>query len=430
MLHPDHQKDRYCTFTYNPESNGFDRAWIRYADNTYEPVRRVGDVERKWTGGRKNLDARSWWLEHKPADWVPWEHGFGFAWNHTLGEDHKPPDWGDKSEAEQSAGNAPYFLELETGCGGRVTRRTERIDGRRETWRYKYDRAGRLTCCLSANGWGCDYEYDDRGRRSADYTVGRTPFMRVFKYDRRGRLRSVDDTEYLYGDNGLLAARRGPGGETRFHYGPGGRLVMAELPDGRLVEYRYDGRERPEMRLVGGDPITVLRWREDGRLAGFGDGRREWEFAYENDGRLPRTASVDGSAFTMEYDQDGSLKAMINQAGTVVKAVQYDPFGVRLWDSNPCLYVPLGFAGGIEDPDTGLVLFGDRNYDPDTGCGMDGSAEDVFQRRFQLRETELVSGLRKPLGQGELAGEQDFVGHLAEQQPQGEGRGLEPRRAV
>ncbi len=51
----------------------------------------------------------------------------------------------------------------------------------------------------------------------------------------------------------------------------------------------------------------------------------------------------------------------------MVKAIQYDVFGNMLWDSSPGLRIPLGFAGGLIDPDTGLVRFGWRDYDPDTG---------------------------------------------------------------
>ena len=45
----------------------------------------------------------------------------------------------------------------------------------------------------------------------------------------------------------------------------------------------------------------------------------------------------------------------------------YDSFGNVLEDSNPGFRVPVGFAGGLFDPDTGLIRFGCRDYDPDTG---------------------------------------------------------------
>ena len=44
----------------------------------------------------------------------------------------------------------------------------------------------------------------------------------------------------------------------------------------------------------------------------------------------------------------------------------YDEFGVVLSDSNPG-FQPFGFAGGLYDPDTGLVRFGARDYDAEVG---------------------------------------------------------------
>lgn len=51
----------------------------------------------------------------------------------------------------------------------------------------------------------------------------------------------------------------------------------------------------------------------------------------------------------------------------MVKRIEYDTFGNILGDSNPAFAVPFGFAGGLYDRDTGLVRFGYRDYDPETG---------------------------------------------------------------
>ncbi|MCC5859919.1 MAG: RHS repeat-associated core domain-containing protein [Ectothiorhodospiraceae bacterium] len=53
--------------------------------------------------------------------------------------------------------------------------------------------------------------------------------------------------------------------------------------------------------------------------------------------------------------------------GTVVRAIDYDAYGNIIRDSNPDFTIPFGFAGGLHDPDTGLIRFGYRDYDPDTG---------------------------------------------------------------
>jgi RHS repeat-associated protein len=51
----------------------------------------------------------------------------------------------------------------------------------------------------------------------------------------------------------------------------------------------------------------------------------------------------------------------------VVKSLTYDSFGNIVDDTNPSFKVPFGFAGGLYDPDTKLIRFGYRDYDPDVG---------------------------------------------------------------
>jgi RHS repeat-associated protein len=46
--------------------------------------------------------------------------------------------------------------------------------------------------------------------------------------------------------------------------------------------------------------------------------------------------------------------------------MDYDEFGNVTWDTSPG-FQPFGFAGGLYDRDTGLVRFGARDYDPETG---------------------------------------------------------------
>ncbi len=52
--------------------------------------------------------------------------------------------------------------------------------------------------------------------------------------------------------------------------------------------------------------------------------------------------------------------------GAIVQQMAYDVFGAVTLDTNPG-FQPFGFAGGLYDRDTGLVRFGARDYDPETG---------------------------------------------------------------
>ncbi len=71
-----------------------------------------------------------------------------------------------------------------------------------------------------------------------------------------------------------------------------------------------------------------------------------------------------------------------------------------MFDSNPEFRIPFGFAGGLYDPDTGLIRFGYRDYDPDTGRWT--AKEPIF---FAGGDTNLYGyvlgdpvGLTDPLG--------------------------------
>jgi RHS repeat-associated protein len=77
---------------------------------------------------------------------------------------------------------------------------------------------------------------------------------------------------------------------------------------------------------------------------------------------------VKGSAtYRVIQDERGSVREVVNTAtGNVAEAIDYDEFGRVLSDSSPG-FQPFGFAGGIWDADTGLVHFGAREYDPETG---------------------------------------------------------------
>ncbi len=76
---------------------------------------------------------------------------------------------------------------------------------------------------------------------------------------------------------------------------------------------------------------------------------------------------TNGTKYYLHYDQVGSLRAVSNENGDVVKEIVYDTFGNIISDSNETLKVPFGFAGGLYDRDTKLIHFGFREYDPFTG---------------------------------------------------------------
>ena len=69
----------------------------------------------------------------------------------------------------------------------------------------------------------------------------------------------------------------------------------------------------------------------------------------------------------MQTDHLGSPRVISTANGSLVKTISYDSYGNVISDSNPDFTIPFGFAGGLQDSDTGLVRFGYRDYDPETG---------------------------------------------------------------
>ncbi len=114
------------------------------------------------------------------------------------------------------------------------------------------------------------------------------------------------------------------------------------------------------------------------------DGSLKSRFLYA-DARMPVAMETGGQTYYLAHDQVGSLRAVIDANGTVVKTVTYDSFGNMLNDSNENFTVPFGFAGGLYDADAGLVRFGFRDYDAEVGrwtakdpIGFGGGVSDLY----------------------------------------------------
>ncbi len=49
--------------------------------------------------------------------------------------------------------------------------------------------------------------------------------------------------------------------------------------------------------------------------------------------------------YYLHYDQVGSLRAVTDNNGNIIKEITYDSYGNIIHDSNPDFKVPFGFAG-------------------------------------------------------------------------------------
>jgi len=90
-------------------------------------------------------------------------------------------------------------------------------------------------------------------------------------------------------------------------------------------------------------------------------------YIYGTQINVPEYMIKNGDTFRLITDHLGSVCTVVNVAtGEIVQRVDCDEYGIVLSDSNPG-YTPFGFAGGLYDPETGLVRFGARDYDAYAG---------------------------------------------------------------
>jgi RHS repeat-associated protein len=194
---------------------------------------------------------------------------------------------------------------------------------------------------------------------------------RNFKYSEEDHLLIAGDMQYEYDTDGFLTSKThqtNATDKTYYAYSSRGELLSVNLPDGRTIEYIHDPLGRRIAKKVDGAIVEKYIWQGLTRLLAVYDGADNLHMRFEYaDDRMPVAVATEGVIYYLGYDQVGSLRVVADSAGNVVKRINYDSFGNIISDTNEAFKIPIGFAGGLHDRDTGLVRFGFRDYDPNVG---------------------------------------------------------------
>src|SRR5580658_5244116 len=130
-----------------------------------------------------------------------------------------------------------------------------------------------------------------------------------------------------------------------------GKMVNGTLSQGWL----YQDQLRPVAQLDGTGTNVAAR------------------FVYGSKANVPDYMVTSGGTYRILSDHLGSPRAVVDvSSGNLIETINFDEFGNEtdtLAGTLPTGYVriPFGFAGGLYDPDTGLVRFGARDYDATVG---------------------------------------------------------------
>ena len=300
-------------------------------------------------------------------------------------------------------------LECSFDENGKLQRKIEHANGRSTDYAYLFDEAGHLASVVRNGKYVETYYYNTAGQRIQAHRAQITGNVcsGLMLYDYQGRLIRTGETSFFYNRNGALSRQSDTFGVTSYAYGKDTLLDEAAGTRFGQIRYEYDTRHGvvPARRFRNAYLITEYSWHDPLRLSHYLDHELllDYKFFYDESGRLdwvritPMLAAdmiralqdkrmpdfekwtrkerlrhfLDRNGGVLDLrcgtDQVGTLKLLTDMHGRPVKEIERDSFGVLIYDSFPDLFIPVGFAGGLEDPDTGLVHFGYRDYDPATG---------------------------------------------------------------
>jgi RHS repeat-associated protein len=263
-------------------------------------------------------------------------------------------------------GGAPMAQAYTRDKLGRVTNTSETIGGTATAWHYGYDAAGRLVSVDKGGAAAARYTYDANGNRTLVTASGTTE---TAAYDAQDRLATRGAIAYQFAATGELSQTAAAGQQTQYQYDALGNLRRVLLPGGKEIRYVVDGENRRTGKLVNGTLAKGFVYQDSLRPAAEldGSGNLVSLFVYGDTALAPLYFVKGGVKYRILVDQIGSPRLVVNSiTGAIAQRIDYDAFGGVTADSDPG-FQPFGFAGGLYDPDTGLVRFGARDYDAAAG---------------------------------------------------------------
>jgi RHS repeat-associated protein len=258
-----------------------------------------------------------------------------------------------------------YSLKFTRDADGRISTKTETISGKKSTFTYSYDAAGRLTGVKQNGTTISTYTYDTNSNRLTATTSSGTA---TGTYDAQDRLLTYGNNSYTYTANGELASVTVGSQTTSYTYDVLGNLIAMTLPNGTKITYVVDAENHRVGKEVSGVQQAGFLYGGNRVVAQLnGSNQIVSQFVYASGATSPDYMVSGGVTYRIFSDQLGSPRLVVNTStGAIAEQINYDEFGNVISDTNPGVQ-PFGFAGGLYDQDTKLVRFGARDYNPAIG---------------------------------------------------------------
>ncbi|WP_413578578.1 RHS repeat-associated core domain-containing protein [Bdellovibrio sp. HCB290] len=261
-----------------------------------------------------------------------------------------------------------YQLGLDRDGMGRINGKTQVMNSVTKDYDYVFDVSGRLEQVSKNSVVVSNYGYNSNSNRN-NGNVGAQPTSAT--YDDQDRLLTYNTLSFTYNADGVLGSKTNSttSTTTQYTYDVFGNLTQVDLPGSTVVTYSVDPINRRVGKKINGVVQKNWIYMDQYRIAAEVDagGAITKRFVYGSKGNIPDYMIMGGGNYRIISDQLGSPRLVVKQSdGSVAQRMDHDEFGRVIEDTNPGL-LPFGFAGGLYDPDTQLVRFGARDYDPEIG---------------------------------------------------------------
>ncbi|XP_043269073.1 teneurin-a isoform X3 [Venturia canescens] len=227
-----------------------------------------------------------------------------------------------------------------------------------EPWSFRYDGNGNmLSLTYRGNSIPMEYNSMDRMVKCGDG---------LYKYDNRGLVvQNAREERFNYNAKGLLVRATKKGRfDVRYYYDHVDRLATRKDNYGNVTQFFYNNHKRPH-------EVSQIYSPRDGKLMSL---------VYDDRGHLIY-AQIYRHKYYIATDQCGTPIMIFNQYGEGIREIMRSPYGHIVYDSNPYLYLPVDFCGGLLDQVTSLVhMPNGKVYDPLIGQWMSPLWENVLDR--------------------------------------------------
>uniref|UniRef100_A0A674BN68 Teneurin-3 n=1 Tax=Salmo trutta TaxID=8032 RepID=A0A674BN68_SALTR len=296
-----------------------------------------------------------------------------------------------------------YWITIQYDNMGRVTKREIKIGPFANTTKYgyEYDVDGQLQTVYLNEKMMWRYNYDLNGNLHL-LNPGNSARLTPLRYDLRDRITRLGDVQYRLDDDGFLRQR----GAEIFEYNSKGLLERVYSKGNRL--YRYDGLgRRVASRTSLGQHLQFfyadLNYPTRITHVYNHSSSEITSLYYDLQGHLFAMEISSGEEFYIACDNTGTPLAVFSSNGLLLKQVQYTAYGEVYFDSNPDFVLVIGFHGGLYDPLTRLLHFGDRDYDipagrwttPDIGTWTRVGKDPAPFNLYMFRNNNPVSKVHK-----------------------------------